>query len=126
MDMHTINITYIREILSNCPNYDYIINYNYDENDILTSKLIDWYRELIFSARGEDESQLQIIRALDHSLYLYVKDVKYKRKLRHLLSLEDISFTDKSLIKDAIKKIILFTNNYEKELILDVSSSKWI
>ena len=122
----TIDITHVKTVLDNCPNYDYIINYDYEYGDTLSSKLIDWYRELIFSAASFDDKQLQIIRAIDKSLYLYVKDNRYKRGLSNIVDIEEISFENKNLIKELIKKIIIFTNNYEKRLVLDISSSKWL
>ena len=34
--------------------------------------------------------------------------------------------TLENLIKELIKKIVLFTNNYEKKKVLEISSSKWL
>ena len=63
-------------------------------------KLIDWYRELIFSANGDNEKQLMLINALDRSLYLYIKDNKYKRGIRKIITDEELTFEDKNLIKE--------------------------
>ena len=52
----TINLSYVNKILSNCPNYDKIVNYEYEYGDTLSSKLIDWYRELVFSCDGDRKS----------------------------------------------------------------------
>ena len=102
------------------------IHYEYPFGDVLSKKLIDWYRELIFSANGNNEEQLLLIRALDQSLYLYVRDNKYKRELRKILSIDELTFENKNIIKNSIKKLIEFTNNYEKQEIREVSTSKWL
>ena len=47
----TVDITYVQYVLDRCPNFDYIVNYNFEEGDVLTRKLIDWYKELIFSIK---------------------------------------------------------------------------
>lgn len=122
----TIDINHVQKILENCPHFDIIINYEYPYGDTLSKKLIDWYRELIFSANGNNENQLLLIRALDKSLYLYVKDNKYKRGLRKIVTTEDLSLEDKNLIKDVIKKLIEFTNNYENSEVRKVSVAKWL
>ena len=70
----TIDYSLVRKILSTCPYYDNIVNYEYEEGDSLSQILIDWYRDLIFSADPNDERQLKVINAIDKSLYLYVKD----------------------------------------------------
>lgn len=122
----TIDIQYVKKILENCPNYDKIVNYEYPYGDMLSKKLIDWYRELIFSANGNNENQLLLIRALDRSLYLYIKDNRYKRGLRKIVNVDELTFENKGIIKEVIKKLIDFTSNYEKKEVREVKVAKWL
>lgn len=122
----TIDIEYVQKVLKYCPNFDSIVNYEYEYGDVLSSKLIDWYRDLVFSTDGNNEKQLTIISFIDKSLSMYVKDRRYKKGLSKILTVEDISLNNQSLIKELIKKIVLFTNNYEKKRVLEISSSKWL
>ena len=122
----TIDIGHVKMILDNCPNYDKIIHYEYPYGDVLSKKLIDWYRDLIFTANGNNEKQLLLIRALDRSLYLYVRDNKYKRGLRKIINSDELTFENRELIKDVIKRLIEYTNSYEKKEIREVSVSKWL
>lgn len=122
----TIDIQHVKKILENCPHYDMIVNYEYSYGDVLSKRLIDWYRDLIFSANGNDENQLLLIKALDKSLYLYVKDNKYKRGIRKIIDVSELGFNDKSVIKETIKKLIEFTNNYEKKEIRELTISRWL
>lgn len=122
----TIDVTFVNKILKHCPHYDYIVNYDYEYGDKVSSSLIDWYRELIFAVNGNDEKQLMIVEALDKGLYLYVKDNKYKSEFKKNLRLEEISLESKKLIKDLIKKIIVFTSKYEQRQIMEVTSAIWI
>ena len=122
----TIDISHVKRILDNCPHFYMIIHYEFPYGDMLSRKLIDWYRELVFSASGSNENQLLLIRALDQSLYLYVRDNKYKRGLRQIISIDELSFDNKDTIKSSIKKLIEYTNVYEKQEIREVSVSKWL
>lgn len=122
----TIDIRHVKQILDNCPHYDMIVNYEYPYGDMLSKKLIDWYRELIFSANGNNENQLMLIKALDRSLYLYVRDNKYKRGLRRIISIDELTFEDKSIIKNVIRKLIEFTSSYEKREVREVSIARWL
>ena len=122
----TIDMTHVKKVLENCPNFDKIVHYEYPFGDILSQKLIDWYRDLIFSANGNDKNQLMLISALDKSLYLYIKDNKYKRGLRKILSADELSLTDRELIKGVVKKLITFTSSYENKIIREVNVSKWL
>ena len=122
----TIDIGHVKKVLENCPNYDKIVHYEYPYGDTLSKKLIDWYSDLIFSANGNNENQLMLIRALDRSLYLYIRDNRYKRGIRKIISVDELNLTSKELIKDVIKKLIEFTSNYEKREVREVSVSKWL
>ena len=106
----TIDIGHVKKVLENCPYYLTIIHYEYPYGDMLSKKLIDWYRELIFSANTNNEEQLLLIKALDKSLYLYTRDNKYKR----------------GIIKEVIKKMLQYTTEYEKEEIREIAVSKWL
>lgn len=126
VETKTINLRYVNKILSNCPNYDKIINYEYEYGDTLSSKLIDWYRELIFSCDGENVNQLRIIYQIDHSLSMYVEDSQYKRGLSKILSKDEVDLNNSVLIQNVIKKIIEFTNQYERDEILELVNNKWL
>lgn len=126
VETKTINLRYVNKILSNCPNYDKIVNYEYEYGDTLSSKLIDWYRELIFSCDGENVNQLRIIYQIDHSLSMYVEDNQYKRGLSKILSKDEVDLNNSVLIQRVIKKIIEFTNQYERDEILELVNNKWL
>ena len=85
VETQTIDVEHVQKILKNCPNYDIIVNSEFPFEDTFSDKLVDWYRELVFSANGNNEGQLKIINALDKSIYLYVTNNRYKRGLRKIV-----------------------------------------
>ena len=116
----------LTKILKNCPNYDIIVNSEFPFEDTFSDKLVDWYRELVFSANGNNEGQLKIINALDKSIYLYVTNNRYKRGLRKIVDENEITLKDKEIIKELLKKIINYTNSYENKTLLEIDTTKWI
>ena len=124
IETQTIDYSYVKKILDHCPNYDLIVNYIYKEGDTLTASLIDWYRELIFSASDQDERQLKIIKAVDAAVALYIKNNKYKRGLKGVLTVEEIQ--DDRSIREVIKKIIRYTNVFQEEEVLSIKNDKWL
>ena len=122
----TIDIGHVKKVLENCPHYEMIIHYEYPYGDVLSKKLIDWYRDLIFTANGNNEKELLLVRALDHSLYLYVRDNKYKRGLRKIITTNELTFENKEVLKNIIKRLIEFTSSYENKEVREVSVSKWL
>ena len=122
----TVDINYVKKILSNSPHYYQIIKYEYPYGDILSKKLIDWYRDLIFSANKDSKDQLALVNILDQCLYLYVSENKYKRGFRKIITVDELNFENRSIIKEVIKKIIIYTDNYQKREVRELDVSKWL
>lgn len=123
MFVDTINA---KKILETCPHYDEIINFDFDYDDEITIDLIDWYKDLIFSCDGDDESETKIIKMIDNSMYMYVNDYRYRKGLAKIISPRDIDLNSDKSIKKLIKKILDYTNKYENIEVLSVISSRWI
>lgn len=123
MFVDTINA---KKILETCPHYDEIINFDFDYDDEITIDLIDWYKDLIFSCDGDDESETKIIKMIDNSMYMYVNDYRYRKGLAKIISPRDIDLNSDKSIKKLIKKILDYTSKYENIEVLSVISSRWI
>ena len=115
-----------KKILETCPHYEEIINFDFDYDDEITIDLIDWYKDLIFSCDGDDESETKIIKLIDNSMYMYVNDYRYRKGLAKIISPRDIDLNSDKSIKKLIKKILDYTNKYENIEVLSVISSRWI
>ena len=122
----TVDISYIKKILTHSPHYFTIIKYEYPYGDVLSKKLIDWYRDLIFSANKDSNDQLALVQVLDQCLYLYVRDNKYKRGFRKIITVDELNFDDRNIIKEVIKRIIIYTDNYQKKEVRELDVSKWL
>lgn len=121
-----VDTTNAKKILETCPHYDEIINFDFDYDDEITIDLIDWYKDLIFSCDGDDESETKIIKMIDNSMYMYVNDYRYRKGLAKIISPRDIDLNSDKSIKKLIKKILDYTNKYENIEVLSVISSRWI
>ena len=121
-----VDVVNVKKILKTCPHYDDIINYDFDYNDELSIDLIDWYKDLIFSCDGNNENEIQIIKMIDNSMYMYVSDYKYRRGLSKQISIREIDLNSDKSIRKLIKKILDYTNKYENIEILNVTSSRWL
>ena len=122
----TIDVTNVKKILKYCPYYDDIINYDIDYTDELSIDLIDWYKDLIFSCDGNDNNEMEIIKLIDKSMFLYVNSQEYRRGLKKIISIKDIDLNSDKKIKKLIKKILEYTNKYETLEVLNIEVNKWI
>ena len=121
-----VDIVNVKKILSTCPHYDEIINFDFDFDDELSIDLIDWYKDLIFSCDGDNDNETSIIKMIDNSMYMYVNDYKYRKGLAKIINSKDIDLNSERSIRRLIKKILDYTSKYENIEILNVTSSRWL
>lgn len=126
IDTHTIDIDNVRKILNSCPYYYEVINYDFDYSDKLTINLIDWYKELIFASDPNNQKEVDIIKKIDTCMYKYVTDSHFRKELKKIISLEEITFSSSYYIKTLVEKMINYNTDYEIKSILNIQSSKWI
>ena len=78
----TVDVINARRILRFCPYYDDIINYDIRYDDEFSFDLIDWYKDLIFSCDGNNDNEMNIVRLIDKSMYLYINSYEYRNGLK--------------------------------------------
>ena len=49
------------DILKNCENYYKIVNYNYNDDDFITEKIINIYKEQIFNKENQSIKKIKIL-----------------------------------------------------------------
>ncbi len=115
----TVDVINARRILRFCPYYDDIINYDIRYDDEFSFDLIDWYKDLIFSCDGNNDNEMNIVRLIDKSMYLYINDNKYRKGIRKIINfnLDDYKI---------VNKILDFTDKYEINEILNITTEKWL
>ena len=121
-----VDVINVRKILDTCPHYDEIVNYDFDYNDEMTIDLIDWYKDLIFSCDGNDDNERKILSLIDNSMYIYINDYKFRKGLSKVISVKDIDLNSDRKIRKLIKEILDYTNKYENNELLNISSSRWL
>ena len=93
-------------------------------NDDLSIDLIEWYKDIIFSCNGDNEEDIKIIRNIDRCMYIYINDNKYKKGLKKRIINNDINLNDN--YKEVVNKILNYTEEYEENELLNITSTKWI
>ena len=102
---------------------DFIIDYwPKDKNYIIESEE-DTDPEFI---KTEEDIIIENYNEYEKELKKILRDNKYKRGIRKIITDEELSFEDKNLIKEVIKKLIEFTSSYEKKEVLEFSNTRWL
>lgn len=112
-------------ILKHCPNFYKIINFEYEESDKLTEKLINIYHEYIFNINELNQDDLKTIEQLDYVLNKYIEDYFFRKSMRNCLMEIKIN-KNESLFKSVIEGIIEAYENYETGYTRNIYFARWI
>ncbi len=117
-----------KEMLKNVPNYYKIINFDYEEGDILTEKLIKIYQNFVFNINLYDEDELNKAREFDMVLNKYVNDYAFRKEMKKEISnLKINKRTCTNILTAIIDGIIAIFHNYEEfTTTKSIYISKWI
>ncbi|MGI6329806.1 MAG: hypothetical protein ACOXZR_03015 [Bacilli bacterium] len=115
-----------QKILSFCPHFNEIVNCEFLEDDLLTSKLIQYYQDYIFNINEEDEEEIKVISNLDQAMYKYIEDYRFAKSLRETLQVEAVLSKDFAYLEQLMKYIIQFFNDFEKQEVRNIFQTKWI
>lgn len=111
-----------KDIINNyCPNYDEIVEYDFNADDIISKKLIDYYREYITSFDKKDEKEIEKITFYDKAMHDYISDIKFFKKVQCYFNDPACNYG-----VDMVTNMIEIKNNYIDETLKDLKTTKWI
>ena len=112
-------------ILKNCPNFYKIKNYEFDEDDYITLKIISIYEDYIFNINEKNNEELEKIKELDSILCKYIEDYTFRKEIKK--GLMNLKIKRGSNITDIITdSIISLYNSYEDGYTRNIYFARWI
>ena len=112
-------------ILNNCPNFYKIKNYEFDEEDYITLKIIGIYEDYIFNINEKNETELKKAKELDNILNKYIDDYTFRKEIQK--GLMNLKIKRGSNIVDIIiDSVISLYNNYEDGYTRNIYFARWI
>lgn len=114
-----------KEILKYCPNYYNIVNFNYEDNDLISEKIISIYKSYIFSIDINNNEDVNNIQKLDKVLASYIRDYIFRDELKKEIVTVKI-MRDNNLLRNLANAIIKIFNNYEEYTTRKIYISRWI
>ena len=111
-----------KHILKYCHNFYKIINFEYLEDDYITSKLISVYEDYIFNS---DDENFDVLTKLDYAINKYIEDYLFRKEMR--CGLTEIRVKKNDNIKRVIvDNIIRLCENYDMGFTRNIYFARWI
>ena len=114
-----------KEILNYCPNYYNIVNFDFKENDLISEKLINIYKNFVFSINVENREEIEKVQELDRVLSNYIHDYLFRSTLQKEIVTVKVK-RDTNILKSLVDSIINIFSNYEEYTTRKLYISKWI
>ena len=103
-----------KTILDCCINFDNIVNFVFDEDDLYSKQLVQYYKSIVLEANITNESKLKKIKEFDSIMYRYIYDYKFRKSLKN------------EITRFKVEKIIDFSEYYYENSIKSFESTIWI
>ena len=114
-----------KEVLKYCPNYNNIVNFDYDSEDLISSKLINIYKNYVFSINLNNREEIDRVIELDKVLGSYLKDYLFRSTLQKEIVTVRVK-NDNNIIKNIVDCIIKIFTDYEEYTTRKLYISRWI
>ena len=112
-------------VLKYCPNYYKIVNFDFQEEDLISEKLIGIYKNYIFSVNLNNREEVERIQELDHVLASYIADYLFRSTLQKEIVTVRVK-KDNNVLRNLVDVIIRIFTNYEEYTTRKIYISKWI
>lgn len=113
---------YVKDVFRYCPHYDEIVKFNYNYDDNISDKIINWYRSIVFSLDNSDINSLNLLLKIDYSIYFYITNRIFRKKIKEELS-NNLNMLEN---KQFANFIINYVSDYQNREILEYENSKWL
>ncbi len=114
-----------KDILKYCPNYYNIVNFDFEDGDLISEKLVNIYKSYIFSINIDNDEDIETVKELDCVLANYIHDYLFRSTLQKEIINVRVK-KDNNIIKSIVDVIIKIFTSYEEYTTRKIYISKWI
>lgn len=114
-----------REVLNYCPNYYNIVNFDFQDEDVISEKLVNIYKTYIFSINILSNDDLKKVQELDKVLSSYIHDYVFRSTMKKEIITVKVN-KDNNILRNLVDAIIKIFVNYEEYTTRKLYISKWI
>lgn len=113
-------------VLNYCPNFYKIVNFDFDEDDNMSRRLIQIYQDYIFKIDLSNVEETKLVMELDKVISRYIDDYEFRKNLKVSMLQVKIKKSCTNILKAIVESIVAIFNNYEEYTTRNVYISRWI
>ena len=112
-------------VLKHCKYFYKIKDFEYDNDDYITDKLISTYEDYIFNIDINNADSLKKIERLDAIIYKYVEDYNFRKEIKTRIYDIKVSRND-NILESIVNSLIKLFENYEEGYTRNIYFARWI
>ena len=112
-------------ILSHCPNFYKIVNFEFNEDDQITLKLIEIYKNYIFNIDINNSEDIKNVEKIDYVMNKYIEDYFFRKDMQERLLKIRVKKND-NVLETLVINIIDAFDNYETGYTRNIYFARWI
>ena len=112
-------------ILKHCPNFYKINNFEFEEEDYISLKLVNIYCDYIFNIDENNENDIKKIEDLDNVLSKYIDDYVFRKEIKKgLLTIKVKRGTN--IIETIVDALLSLFEKYEEGYTRNIYFARWV
>ena len=112
-------------ILKHCPNFYKIINFEFLEDDFISQKLIQVYKNFIFTVETTRAEDIKLISQLDFVIHKYIEDYYFRKEMQK--SMEEMRIKkSEDIMRSIVEGVIDCFDRYEISYTRTIYFARWI
>lgn len=112
-------------IINHCPNFYKIINFDFFEDDYISEKLVQIYKDFIFGIDLNNKEDIEMVKQIDFVINKYIEDYYFRKEMQR--SMIDIRVKKSSnIVRDIAQGIINCFDSYESGYTRNIYFARWI
>lgn len=112
-------------VLKHCPNFYKIINFEYYDDDFISRKLIQIYKDFIFNIDSNNPRDIQMVEQIDLVINKYIEDYYFRKEMQNRMVNIKVKQSS-NVIRDIVEGIINCFNSYEIGYTRNIYFARWI
>ena len=112
-------------ILKHCPNFYKINNFEFDEEDYISLKIVNIYSDYIFNIDENNSEEIKKIEELDIILSKYIDDYVFRKEIKEgLLNIKVKRGTN--IIETIVNALLHLFEKYEEGYTRNIYFARWV
>ena len=112
-------------ILKHCPNFYKINNFEFEEEDYISLKLINIYSDYIFNIDENNVDELKKVEEIDMILSKYIDDYVFRKEIKNgLLSIKVKRGVN--IVETIVNALLNLFEKYEEGYTRNIYFARWV